>query len=188
MRPGNAARTGGSGHDDHASGPGRPRRFGLTVRAVVLGAALLLVLVMITPSLGIYFKQRSQISRIQTEQAQTQASISALQDEAKRWQDPDFVRTRARSELGWVMPGETGYQVIGADGKVMGASTSLDSGDPGEEAGAAEHWWVRLSKSVTDSDVPSSPSPLQRATPSPQGGTTSRAPSPSPTSSSSSGR
>ena len=72
-----------------------------------MGAAVLLVLVMITPSLGIYFSQRSQISRTQDDEARTRASISTLQDEVKRWHDPDYVRAQARSQLGWVMPGET---------------------------------------------------------------------------------
>ncbi|GAE69088.1 cell division protein DivIC [Cutibacterium acnes JCM 18909] len=91
-----------------------------------MGAAVLLVLVMITPSLGIYFSQRSQISRTQDDEARTRASISTLQDEVKRWHDPDYVRAQARSQLGWVMPGETGYQVIGENGKVIGSTTSLD--------------------------------------------------------------
>lgn len=91
---------------------GQPRRFGLTLRAVVMGAAVLLVLVMITPSLGIYFSQRSQISRTQDDEARTRASISTLQDEVKRWHDPDYVRAQARSQLGWVMPGETGIRSL----------------------------------------------------------------------------
>ena len=34
--------------------------------------------------------------------------------------DPDYVRTQARERLGWVVPGETGYRVVGADGKPLG--------------------------------------------------------------------
>ena len=60
-----------------------------------MGAAVLLVLVMITPSLGLYFSQRSQISQIQDDEARTRASISTLQDELKRCHDPDYVREQA---------------------------------------------------------------------------------------------
>ena len=137
---------------------GQPRRFGLTLRAVVMGAAVLLVLVMITPSLGIYFSQRSQISRTQDDEARTRASISTLQDEVKRWHDPDYVRAQARSQLGWVMPGETGYQVIGENGKVIGSTTSLDEKDPATAASVDAHWWRQAAGSVRDADHPAPPS------------------------------
>lgn len=140
----------------------QPRRFGLTLRAVVMGAAVLLVLVMITPSLGIYFSQRSQISRIQDDEARTRASISSLQDEVKRWHDPDYVRAQARSQLGWVMPGETGYQVIGENGKVIGSTTSLDGKDPVTAASSDARWWRQAAGSIQDADHPV---PLGSATP-----------------------
>ncbi|MDO4412957.1 septum formation initiator family protein [Cutibacterium sp.] len=119
-----------------------------------MGAAVLLVLVMITPSLGIYFSQRSQISRIQEGKEQARASISTLQDEVKRWHDPDYVRAQARSQLGWVMPGETGYQVIGEDGKVIGSTTSLDDKDPATAARAGTDWWKQVARSIEDADHP----------------------------------
>ena len=115
-----------------------------------MGAAVLLVLVMITPSLGIFFSQRSQISRIQDDEAEARASISTLQDEVRRWHDPDYVRAQARAQLGWVMPGETGYQVIAENGKVIGSTTSLDEKDPATEASADVHWWRQAAESIQD--------------------------------------
>ncbi|ESK57885.1 septum formation initiator [Cutibacterium acnes HL042PA3] len=158
---------------------GQPRRFGLTLRAVVMGAAVLLVLVMITPSLGIYFSQRSQISRTQDDEARTRASISTLQDEVKRWHDPDYVRAQARSQLGWVMPGETGYQVIGENGKVIGSTTSLDEKDPASEASADARWWREAAGSVQDADHPAPPRPTPGAmiTPTPSAKLSSPSPS-----------
>lgn len=164
---------------NHAPKDEEPRRFGLTLRAVVMGAAALLVLVMITPSLGIYFSQRSQISRIQDDEAEARASISTLQDEVRRWHDPDYVRAQARAQLGWVMPGETGYQVIAENGKVIGSTTSLDEKDPATEASADVHWWRQAAESIQDVDHPAPPTATPRAmiTPTPSVNPSSLSPS-----------
>lgn len=142
-----------------------------------MGAAVLLVLVMITPSLGIYFSQRSQLSQIRDDEARTRASIASLQDEVKRWQDPDYVRAQARSQLGWVMPGEIGYQVIGEDGKVIGSTSSLD-GEPTMTASADAHWWRHVAQSIQDADHPAPPSAAARTTPAPSATPSPASPSP----------
>lgn len=130
------SRTDGAGTGRHEGAGAQPSgqrglgRLGLTSRAFILAAAVVLVFVMITPSLGVYFKQRSQLADLTAQQAQQTRTIAQLQDELKRWDDPDYVRTQARSQLGWVVPGETGYRVIGKNGKVLGAGAELDaSGD-----------------------------------------------------------
>ncbi|WCC80399.1 septum formation initiator family protein [Cutibacterium equinum] len=147
-----------------------------------MGAAILMVLIMITPSLGIYFSQRSQLAHIRDEEAQTHASISALQDETKRWHDPDYVRAQARAQLGWVMPGETGYQVIGEDGKVIGSTTSLDEKDPATQASADAHWWRQAAESIQDADHPAPPTatPGAMTTPAMTSTASARPSSPSP--------
>ncbi|MGK2350576.1 FtsB family cell division protein [Cutibacterium sp. V947] len=144
-----------------------------------MGVVVLLVLIMIAPSLGIFFSQRSQISRIQDDEATARASISTLQGEVKRWHDPDYVRAQARAQLGWVMPGETGYQVIGEDGKVIGSTTSLDEKDPATEASADAHWWRRAAESIQDADHPVAPTstPGTIMTPTPSAKPSSASPS-----------
>lgn len=139
-------------------GPGWPfsaqRRLGLTGRAFVLAAAVVLVFVMITPSLGVYFNQKAQLSRLAVEEAQHKASISSLQDELNRWNDPNYVRIQARTQLGWVVPGETGYRVIGKDGKVLGAGVSLGSADDSSNAASSGPWWQKMVGSVKTADTP----------------------------------
>ena len=38
--------------------------------------------------------------------------IKALEREKRRWADDEYVKAQARERFGWVMPGETSYQVI----------------------------------------------------------------------------
>ena len=82
--------------------------------------------------------------------AQRQQEISTLEDQLARWKDPAFVKAEARSRLGWVMPGETGYRVIGADGKPIGGdSTALAPNKP-----SSGLWWQQMWGSVAVADAP----------------------------------
>ncbi|WP_236082153.1 FtsB family cell division protein [Acidipropionibacterium jensenii] len=154
------SRTDGAGTGRHEGAGAQPSgqrglgRLGLTSRAFILAAAVVLVFVMITPSLGVYFKQRSQLADLTAQQAQQTRTIAQLQDELKRWDDPDYVRTQARSQLGWVVPGETGYRVIGKNGKVLGAGAELDAS--GDTTGPAQtsQWWQKMVGSVRTADSP----------------------------------
>ena len=94
----------------------------LAARAMIFGAVIFLIVLMVAPSLNVYFDQRSRLQELQQQEADTTSSIAALNDETQRWKDQDFVRTQARSRLGWVKPGEVGYRVIGDDGEVIGLS------------------------------------------------------------------
>ncbi|AMS07289.1 septation ring formation regulator EzrA [Acidipropionibacterium acidipropionici] len=115
---------------------------------------------MITPSLGVYFNQKAELSRLADEEAQHKKSIASLQDELKRWDDPNYVRAQARSQLGWVVPGETGYRVIGKDGKMLGGGVSLEPAGDAATAGQQNSWWRRMVGSIKTADSP------QRAVPS----------------------
>ena len=49
---------------------------------------------------------------------------------------------QARLRFGWVMPGEVGYRVIGADGEVLaGDGATLDHADRNRPAEQDPDWW-----------------------------------------------
>lgn len=163
----------------------------MTARAAVLGAVVVVILVMITPSLGVYFSQRSQLAQAQARIDAYNASIADLQDEVHRWQDPAYVRARARSQLGWVVKGETGFRVIGPDGKVIGGSSQVDATAAGGATPTPQPWWRSLAGSVAGADHPKpTPKPSAEGTagpgasgspsPSPSGPSAPTSPSPSP--------
>lgn len=107
------------------------------------------IAVSLAQSLRVYFVQAEQIAELRAEIQQSREEIADLEDQINRWQDPDYVRAVARERLGWVMPGETGYRVIGVDGEVLGG----DGNVLGEEE-LSGVWWERMWGSVALADRP----------------------------------
>ena len=116
-------------------------------------------------SLRIYFSQAHAIADTKAEIATRQARIADLQSELGRWNDPAFVKTQARERLGWVVPGETGFTVVGVDGKPLGGGVSLGAENvaPHQPRGV---WWGRLWGSVQTADQPAPARPAGAAGPS----------------------
>lgn len=128
------------------------RRLGL-----VLIIMAVLVISLIT-SLRVYVDQRHQIARANAAIASSQQHINRLDDEHERWNDPDYVRAQARTRLGWVMPGEVGYQVIDASGNPYAGEPGDDHGSPRVQQNEA--WWQRLWETNQNADKPTAtPSP-----------------------------
>ncbi|MEO7586807.1 MAG: septum formation initiator family protein, partial [Arachnia sp.] len=151
------------------------RALGVTWRLIILGVVVAAIAVTLAQSLRVYFAQRQEIAQYRTEIQDKRDQIATLEDQIARWEDPDFVRAEARSRLGWVMPGEVGYRVIGEDGEPLGGDSAVLS--PEEPTGL---WWERVWGSVVIADKPveetavtPAPEPSPAPTPSP---------SPSPTS------
>lgn len=134
--------------------PREARGFRITRRAVALFVVFALLAASYANSLRIYFDQDRQIAQARAEIRQRTESISALDSELKRWQDPAYVKAQARTRLGWVMPGEVGYRVIGADGKPIGNGAQIDregSMPAGEEPPT---WYESMWGSVEAADHP----------------------------------
>ena len=119
---------------------------------------LLLVVVVLAISLGqslrIYLSQQHDLAVAEQQIRDRSAHIADLEGELARWNDPEYVKAQARDRLGWVVPGETGYRVIGADGKPLGGGVMIESE---QELPAGEHdpvWWDRLWGSVRAADAP----------------------------------
>lgn len=79
--------------------------------------------------------------------------IDQLADLEDRWEDPAFVESQARARFGWVMPGEVGYRVIGADGQVKGDVTELAAPPKARK----ESWYGSLWDSTREAGQPDKP-------------------------------
>jgi cell division protein FtsB len=133
--------------------PLRRRNYGLTARAVALVVVLLILTISYATSLRIYFSQAHEISATKAEIAERQQRIHDLQGELARWDDEAYVRTQARERLGWVVPGETGYTVVDADGKPLGGGAHITAENSPEQQ-PEDTWWARLWGSVEAADRP----------------------------------
>lgn len=95
-----------------------------------------------TSSMTAYLKQRAHLGDLNDQIAERQASINDLEREKRRWDDPVFVKTQARKRLRYVMPGDTGFQVRGADGQAWESPATLS--DPSDVIKTRPTaWWTQ---------------------------------------------
>lgn len=141
-RPGN-----GRGRSGSANAPvSGPRTGTFTTRAVILLSIVLLLFASYTSSLHAWWQQRGEIQSKRAEIAMREDAIDTLKDDRERWRDSAFVEQQARERFGWVLPGEVGYRVIGADGKVQGDVSTLN--EPAQPE--AKQWHDLLWGSVVE--------------------------------------
>ncbi|MFV0428138.1 MAG: FtsB family cell division protein [Arachnia sp.] len=129
--------------------PTSEKALGVTWRLILLAVVIAALAVTLTQSLRVYFSQAHEIAALREEIEATRAEIDQLNDELTRWDDPAYVEAQARERLGWVMPGETGYRVIGVDGEPIGGDSAvLDAEEP------TGQWWELMWGSVVLADEP----------------------------------
>lgn len=127
-----------------ASGRRTPR---LTSRAIVLVLVLAVLVVSYASSAKAYLQQRHEIGTTQSEIAQRQAEIATLQDQVDRWKDPAYVAIQARERFGYVMPGQTAYVALDAQGHKIASTAEL--GKPSDLPGRTPTaWWTTVWGSV----------------------------------------
>ncbi len=100
------------------------QRSRLTGRAAILVLVLAVLAVSYASSLRAYLQQRHQIDTLEAQIAEREASIGDLEREKDRWDDPAFVMQEARKS-GYVLPGETPFVAVDADGNPL-TDTELD--------------------------------------------------------------
>jgi cell division protein FtsB len=88
------------------------RRRGLTGRALVLGAMLILLAVVLAPPVHRYLAARSSVQQAQRQRQDDQRQLAELKQQLKQWDDPAYVEQQARSRLQYAMPGDTVYVVL----------------------------------------------------------------------------
>jgi cell division protein FtsB len=133
----------------------------------VLVVVLAVLVVSYASSMRAYLQQRSHIADLRSQIDTTQRDITALEREKRRWKDDAYVENQARERFGWVMPGETSYQVIDRDGKPLERSDELT--DPDSVARQVpDPWWDKVYGTLEAADHPKrAPTPASRITPAP---------------------
>ncbi|MEO6614165.1 MAG: septum formation initiator family protein [Marmoricola sp.] len=147
----------------------RPR---FTSRMAILVLVLAVLVVSYASSMRAYLQQRAHINDLHASIESSTADIKALEREKRRWRDDAYVQAQARERFGWVLPGETSYQVIGRDGQPLDGVGELS--DPSSVARTVpDPWWTKVYGTLEAADHPTqAPVPKTRITP--------PAPTPSP--------
>lgn len=129
-----------------AAQPAR-RRPRFTGRAAILVLVVAVLTVSYASSMRAYLQQRAHIADLKEQIAARESNIDELEREKRRWHDPAYVQARARERFGYLMPGETAYVVLDADGKPLEPETELPT--PSEALRPApEAWWDSAWESV----------------------------------------
>ena len=101
----------------------------LPPRIVTLAVVGLLAFVVVFTSLRAYLSQQAQYDAVVAKIKEASDTSTALEDELAQWKDDTYVRAQVRERLGYVMPGDTSYVVVGADSvKQPGASGGATQG------------------------------------------------------------
>ena len=139
------------------AGPGRPRRVrrrsgGLTGRALVLGAVLVLIALVLASPLQRYLQQRNAVIQAEQRQQSTSRRVAELTRLEQRWNDPAYVEQQARARLQFARPGDTVYVVVDPGRSAPDASREQDA--PVSASGGPTSWQVRAWTSLRVADSP----------------------------------
>ncbi len=133
----------------------------------MLAVVFAVLVVSYASSMRAFLQQREHIASLEAKIAVSTKSIAEAEREKRRWKDPAYVEAQARSRFGWVLPGETSYQVLDADGKPLtGADELTDPTTVAPDAPVA--WWSKLRDSLDAADHPEKqvkPTPADRIKP-----------------------
>lgn len=101
----------------------------LPPRVVTLAVVCLLAFVVVFTSLRAYLSQQAQYDAVVAKIKEASDTSTSLENELAQWKDDTYVRAQVRERLGYVMPGDTSYVVVGADSvKQPGASGGATQG------------------------------------------------------------
>ncbi|WP_239159830.1 septum formation initiator family protein [Virgisporangium ochraceum] len=118
----------------------QPRRF--TGRAAVLGMVLVGLLLAYAYPVRVYLAQQAEIAGLEQQQREQRERIAGLADERAKWDDPEFVKAKAKKELQYVLPGE--ISIVPLPDAVAAGATPTTQPDPA----AGDPWYKKLWSSV----------------------------------------
>ncbi|MGV0744942.1 FtsB family cell division protein [Mycolicibacterium sp. XJ870] len=150
------------------------QRFGSAARRAAILAAVVCVLTLtIAGPVRTYFAQRTEMKQLKASEEQLRVQIAELEQQKVKLADRQYIQAQARERLGFVMPGDTPYQVqLPPTGAVPGEPGV--PGVPGSTVPAGQPWYTSLWHTIADqphgvSAIPPAP-PAPGGPPGPIGG------------------
>ena len=124
---------------------------GLTGRALVLGAVIVLLALVLASPLQRYLQQRHSMTQAEELQRATSARVAQLTQQKQRWADPAYVEQQARARLQMARPGDTVYVVIDPLGQVTDPAAAQDA--PVVAVSGPASWQTRAWTSLRVADA-----------------------------------
>jgi cell division protein FtsB len=122
----------------------------LTGRALILGAVLVLLVVLLAAPLHRFLTARSALAQSVSQRDDGQRELKQLQQLDQQFSDPAYIEAQARTRLQYAMPGDTVYQVV-----EPGQQSSIDTSNVKSTSTttiAGDTWNQRLWGSVESAD------------------------------------
>jgi cell division protein FtsB len=129
--------------------PRRARR-PITGRALILGAVLVLLVVLLAAPLHRFLTARSALAQSVSARDNGQRDLKQLQQLNAQLSDPAYIEAQARSRLQYAMPGDTVYQVV-EPGQQSGINTN-EGKSTSSTTIAGNTWNQRLWGSLESAD------------------------------------
>jgi cell division protein FtsB len=125
------------------------QRFGSAARRAAILAAVVCVLTLtIAGPVRTYFAQRTEMKQLKATEEQLRSQIADLEQQKVKLADPVFIAAQARERLGFVMPGDTPYQVqLPPTAAVPNVPGPIP---PGSTAPAGQPWYTSLWHTIAD--------------------------------------
>ncbi|MGV0805898.1 FtsB family cell division protein [Mycolicibacterium setense] len=155
------------------------QRFGSTARRAAILAAVVCVLTLtIAGPVRTYFAQRTEMKQLKASEEQLRAQIADLEQQKVKLADPVYIAAQARERLGFVMPGDTPYQVQLPPGAVVSGEPGTPA-LPGSTVPAGQPWYTSLWHTIADEPHGISPT-IGGPAPAPGGPASGGPPAPPP--------
>ncbi|WP_051224266.1 FtsB family cell division protein [Pseudoclavibacter soli] len=111
---------------------------------VLLSLALIGVALVLAPSIKLYIEQQQQVADLQAEVDAQSSSLTELQQQRARWDDPAYIRAQTRERLYFVVPGETTYVVVDGDSVTESSTDTQATQAPSTDVTTTQQNWSEL--------------------------------------------
>ena len=123
----------------------------LTGRALVLGAVLVLLALVLASPLQRYLRQRDALAQARHQQVSVSAQVAQLARLKAQWADPSYIEQQARARLQYARPGDTVYVVIGPHSATGDAAANQAT--PATSTSGQSTWQTRAWTSLQVADA-----------------------------------
>ena len=124
----------------------RKKRFDKASRFLLVTGFFFGVIVLIGSPLQKYFAQRAQINALSAQVSANKIALEEARKELDLWNDPNYIKSQARTRLHYVLPGERQYILtneitLEGNDKTNTVASNVPTGVP---------WYNRLIATVTE--------------------------------------
>jgi cell division protein FtsB len=134
------------------------QRLGFTARrAAVLAAVVCVLTLTIAGPVRTYFAQRTEMAQLTASEAALRRQIDELEQKKVKLGDPAYIAAQARERLGFVMPGDTPFQVQLPPSAAVAPQPGGETAKPTSNA----PWYSSLWHTIADAPhlPPAAPAP-----------------------------